>query len=163
MANVAKSLGCPPLPWLLESARRSSSEFAPAFHQKGPTLPPSMGVNAGPARVAEPEPELSFADIFRQHARYLWRALLGLGVRPADVDDVCQEVLLVVHRRLPEFDGRALRSWLYAICLRVASEYRRSARVRGEVVVGELRETQTGASQLEEVYTNWTCVQLAEQ
>lgn len=120
-----------------------------------------MAVNAGPARVAAPPaPDLSFAEIFRQHARYLWRALLGLGVRAADVDDVCQEVLLVVHRRLPEFDGRALRSWLYAICLRVASEYRRSARVRREIVVGELPETQTEESQVEAVFTSELCEHL---
>jgi RNA polymerase sigma-70 factor (ECF subfamily) len=119
-----------------------------------------MAVNAGPALVARPAPDLSFADIFRQHARYLWRALLGLGVRAADVDDVCQEVFLVVHRRLPEFDGRALRSWLYAICLRVASEYRRSARVRREIVVDELPETQTAESQLDAVFTNELCEQL---
>jgi len=94
-------------------------------------------VNPGSARAVTHAPDLSFAEVFRQHARYLWRALLGLGVRPADVDDVCQEVLLVVHRRLPEFDGRALRSWLYAICLRVSSEYRRSARIRREISVAE--------------------------
>ncbi|HEY8944442.1 MAG TPA: sigma-70 family RNA polymerase sigma factor [Polyangiaceae bacterium] len=99
-----------------------------------------MSVTAAPERVdtfALP----TFADVFREHTRYLWRALLGLGVRPADVDDACQEVLLVVHRRLPEFDGRSLRSWLYAICLRVASDYRRSARVRHEVAVPEIPDS----------------------
>jgi RNA polymerase sigma-70 factor (ECF subfamily) len=119
-----------------------------------------MVVNAGPARVSPPAPELSFAEIFRQHARYLWRALLGLGVRASDVDDVCQEVLLIVHRRLPDFDGRALRSWLYAICLRVASEYRRSARVRREIVVAELPEAHTEESQLDAVFTNELCEHL---
>lgn len=108
-------------------------------------------MNAGPARGLENSPDL-FAEIFRQHARYLWRALLGLGVRSADVDDVCQEVLLIVHRRLPEFDGRALRSWLYAICLRVASEYRRSARVRREIPVAETPETGVARGPLEDVH-----------
>jgi RNA polymerase sigma-70 factor (ECF subfamily) len=112
-----------------------------------------MKVNAGPASATEPARTYSFTEIFREHARYLWRALLGLGVRPGDVDDVCQEVFLIVHRRLPEFDGRALRSWLYAICLRVASEYRRSARVRREVSVGELPDSHVPAAQVEAVYT----------
>jgi RNA polymerase sigma-70 factor (ECF subfamily) len=116
--------------------------------QKIPNEPPSPEVHAGLATQAS---DLSFAEIFRTQARYLWRALLGLGVRSADVDDVCQEVLLVVHRRLPEFDGRALRSWLYAICLRAASEYRRSARVRHELVVAELPEGSLAGSQLETV------------
>jgi RNA polymerase sigma-70 factor (ECF subfamily) len=109
-----------------------------ARDQKAGAAPPLLEVNAGLAVQAS---DLSFADIFRDHAPYLWRALLGLGVRQADVDDVCQEVWLVVHRRLREFDGRAVRSWLYAICLRVASEYRRSARIRRELVVAEVPET----------------------
>src|SRR6187399_1725170 len=111
-----------------------------------------MKVNAGSASVAETAVTPPFTEIFREHARFLWRALLGLGVRPGDVDDACQEVFLVVHRRLPEFDGRALRSWLYAICLRVASEYRRSARVRREVSVAELPEAPAPAGQVEAVF-----------
>jgi RNA polymerase sigma-70 factor (ECF subfamily) len=119
-----------------------------------------MEVNAGQATVTDRAPLYSFTEIFREHARYLWRALLGLGVRPGDVDDVCQEVFLVVHRRLPEFDGRALRSWLYAICLRVASEYRRSARVRLEVSVDQLPESHAPAPQLEAVFTGELCTRL---
>ena len=42
--------------------------------------------------------------------------------------------MITVHRRLPQFDGVSLRGWLYGICVRVASDYRRSARVRREVV-----------------------------
>jgi len=110
-----------------------------------------MKVNVGPARVTEPASLPTFSEVFRDHARYLWRALLGLGVRPGDVDDVCQEVFLIVHRRLPEFDGHALRSWLYAICLRVASEYRRSARVRREVSVEQIPDSEAPAGQFDAV------------
>jgi RNA polymerase sigma-70 factor (ECF subfamily) len=63
---------------------------------------------------------------------FLWRATLALGVPAADAEDLCQEVMLVVHRRLRDFDGQSLRAWLYGICLRVTSDYRRSARVRRE-------------------------------
>lgn len=93
----------------------------------------------------------SFAEIFQEHARFLWRALAGLGVRPADVDDALQEVFLVVHRKLREFDGRSLRSWLYAICLRVASDYRKSARVRHEVAVAEVPDSALAAPQYAQV------------
>jgi RNA polymerase sigma-70 factor (ECF subfamily) len=119
-----------------------------------------MKVHAGLATVIEQAPASTFAEIFREHARYLWRALLGLGVRPSDVEDVCQEVFLVVHRRLPEFEGAAVRSWLYAICLRVASEYRRSARVRREVTVDELPEAHAPARQLDAVHTRELSVRL---
>ncbi len=112
-----------------------------------------MKVSAGLARVTEPAAVPSLGDIFREHSPYLWRALLGLGVRSGDVDDACQEVFLVVHRRLPDFDGRALRSWLYAICLRVAADYRRSARVRNEVAVEDVPEGSAPPKQLDSVFT----------
>jgi RNA polymerase sigma-70 factor (ECF subfamily) len=73
---------------------------------------------------------LSFSEIFRAELRFLWRTLRSLGVPDADTDDLCQEVMLVVHRRLGEFDGQSVRGWLYGICVRVASDYRRSAGVR---------------------------------
>lgn len=75
---------------------------------------------------------LSFAEVFRDHAPFLWRATVALGVPERDADDLCQEVMLVVHRKLGDFKGGSLRSWLYSICLRVTSDYRRSARVRRE-------------------------------
>jgi RNA polymerase sigma-70 factor, ECF subfamily len=68
--------------------------------------------------------------VFDEHARYVIRTLRHLGIREADVEDVAQEVFVTVHRKLPEFEGRAkLRTWLYAICLRVASDHRRRAYV----------------------------------
>jgi RNA polymerase sigma-70 factor (ECF subfamily) len=68
--------------------------------------------------------------IFDEHARYIIRTLRHLGIKEADVDDVAQEVFVTVHRKLPEFEGRSkLRTWLYAICLRVASDHRRRAYV----------------------------------
>lgn len=66
--------------------------------------------------------------VFDEHARYVIRTLRHLGIKDADVDDVAQEVFVTVHRKLPEFEGRSkLRTWLYAICLRVASDHRRRA------------------------------------
>lgn len=73
----------------------------------------------------------SFDDVFRTHAPFVWRALRRLGVREADVDDVCQEVFVVVHRKLREFEGRSsLKTWIYGICVRTASAHRRLARHR---------------------------------
>lgn len=72
-------------------------------------------------------------QVFDEHARYVWRVLRHLGVPDAELDDLCQEVFLVVHRQLPSFEGRSkLSTWLYGICVRTASDYRRRARVRYE-------------------------------
>jgi RNA polymerase sigma-70 factor (ECF subfamily) len=80
--------------------------------------------------------------VFREHAPFAWRALRRLGIPESDVEDVCQEVFVVVHRKLREFEGRSsLRTWIYGICARTASDYRRSARVRREIVTDEPPET----------------------
>jgi len=119
--------------------------------QKKSAPRPSIQVEEASERVPTRAPDVFFAEIFEQHARYLWRALRGLGVREGDVDDACQEVLLVVHRRLAQFESGSLRSWLYGICLRVASEYRRSARVRREIPVLHVPEDAQPAAQIETI------------
>ncbi len=87
-----------------------------------------------PARTAPPAVP-SLAEIFRQYGPFVWRGLRRLGVPESDVEDVCQEVFVVVHRKLGDFEGRSsLRTWIYGICARTASDYRRSGRVRREVV-----------------------------
>jgi RNA polymerase sigma-70 factor, ECF subfamily len=91
-------------------------------------------VDERPAEADSTAPVPSFTQIFEQHTPFLWRALTNLGVPSHEVQDLCQEIMITVHRRLPSFDGRSLRGWLYGICVRVASDYRRSARVRREVV-----------------------------
>lgn len=79
----------------------------------------------------------------REHGAGVWRALRRLGVREADADDQCQEVFLVAHRQLPSFRGDSSeRTWLYGIALRVASDYRRRAHVRREMLVEEVPDAE---------------------
>ncbi len=57
-----------------------------------------------------------------------------LGVPGYDVADAVQDVFIVVHRRLGEFERRSkVSTWLYGICYRVARDRRRSAHVRRRV------------------------------
>lgn len=73
----------------------------------------------------------SFEEVYDAHAEMVWRSLRRLGVPEASVDDALQEVFLVVHRRLHEFEGRSsLKTWLFGIVLGVARNQRRSARRR---------------------------------
>ena len=72
--------------------------------------------------------------IVREHGDFVWRTLRRMGVRDGDVDDVCQEVFVVVHRKLGEFEPRAsIKSWLYGICVRTAAAHRRRAPTRREI------------------------------
>jgi len=93
-----------------------------------------------------------FAEVFEQHAPYVWRVLRHLGVASSEVEDLCQEVFVVVHRKLPTFEGRSsLRTWLYSICLRTASDHRRRAHVRHEKVTDRLPERSGSAPQQREI------------
>ena len=76
-----------------------------------------------------------FETVYAEHFRFVWRAVRGLGVGAANVDDVTQEVFLVVHRRLSTLDDpRALQAWLFQIARRVTKDHRRALGRRGESV-----------------------------
>ena len=98
------------------------------------TLHPSQDVDRGRA-----------IDVTRVHAEqgaFLWATLQRLGARPADLDDLYQEVILVVHRRLGDYDPAApLRPWLFGICVRVVAGWRRRAHIRREQLVDVLPES----------------------
>src|ERR1700759_2687780 len=80
------------------------------------------------------DPNPAFRELYEQHFQFVWRSLRRLGVREPDVNDATQKVFLTAHMKLSEFEGRArISTWLFAICQRVASDYRRSAVVRREV------------------------------
>jgi RNA polymerase sigma-70 factor, ECF subfamily len=88
-----------------------------------------------PVMATEPDSAVptDFRVVYDEHFDFVWRSLRRLGIHPSDVADATQEVFLVVHRRLAEFEGRArITTWLYRICLRVASDRRRRAHVRRE-------------------------------
>jgi len=67
--------------------------------------------------------------VFAEHADFVWRSLRRLGVAAADADDVLQEVFLVVHRRISEYEDRGLmRAWLFSISQQLSKHYHRSAK-----------------------------------
>jgi RNA polymerase sigma-70 factor (ECF subfamily) len=77
--------------------------------------------------VSTPAPALDFAQVWQGYAAYVLALLRRLGVPSSDVEDVAQEVFWTVHRKLPMFEHRSsLRTWVCGICLRKASDHRRS-------------------------------------
>ena len=71
---------------------------------------------------------LSLERVYRDHLDYVWWTLRALGVVESALDDAAQDVFIVVHRRLDEFEGRAtMKTWLYQIARRVALRYRSRA------------------------------------
>jgi RNA polymerase sigma-70 factor (ECF subfamily) len=49
----------------------------------------------------------------------------ALGGPESDQEDLVQDVFLVVHRRLADFDGRNMAGWLYQIARRRVRDFRR--------------------------------------
>ena len=83
----------------------------------------------GVSETARPDLDSIYID----NSDFVWRTLQQLGVRDADLEDLLQEVFVVVHRRLHTYDGSSkVRTWLFGICLRLVSRYRRRAYFRLE-------------------------------
>lgn len=91
-----------------------------------------------PPHGTDVEIAVNFREVYEENASFVWRTLRRLGVPDASVRDAMQDVFLVAHRRLPEFDGRAkVTTWLFRVCFNTAKDYRRRAHVRREVFDAE--------------------------
>ncbi len=98
-----------------------------------------------PERLQHPTPtapalgELSTAEqVCERYFAFVWRNVRRLGVADSAVDDVVQDVLLVVHRRFPDFEWRSsLETWLFGILLRIISKHRRAVRRRTDEPLDE--------------------------
>jgi RNA polymerase sigma-70 factor (ECF subfamily) len=90
---------------------------------------PREGVRPLASDVAlVPEPP-RFEDVYAEHFPFVWRSVRRLGVDASAVDDVVQEIFLVVHRRLAEFEARAsMKTWLFGIALFTVKQHRRTLR-----------------------------------
>jgi RNA polymerase sigma-70 factor (ECF subfamily) len=67
------------------------------------------------------------------HFDFIWRLLRRLGVFEHEVDDAAQQVFLTATRKGLRGDAAAARPFLYSVALRVAANFRRTARRRREV------------------------------
>lgn len=74
---------------------------------------------------------LEFETTYQEHFRFVWASARRLGVGPADIDDVVQEIFLVIHAKLHTVQKPdALRSWIYGVTRRTVSSHRRAGKTR---------------------------------
>jgi RNA polymerase sigma-70 factor (ECF subfamily) len=89
----------------------------------------SRSVSSEPARpISAPtsERERSFVVLYETLFVFVFRCLRRLGVPSAHTEDACQEVFIVMHRRLCDLRSDASeRAFLFGIATRVASQHRR--------------------------------------
>lgn len=87
----------------------------------------------------------TFQSVYDECFDLVWRSALALGVSVHEADDVVQEVFVVVHKKLPQFEGRSsIRTWVTGIMLNTVREYRRAHRHDRDAV--EIEEHLTSLS-----------------
>jgi RNA polymerase sigma-70 factor (ECF subfamily) len=91
---------------------------------------------SGPS--AEQEADLRFAALADAHLDAIYRTARRLGAREGDAEDLVQEVLVVLARRLGDIQPGKERAFALATVARVASEFRRRERRRREELMAEL-------------------------
>jgi RNA polymerase sigma-70 factor (ECF subfamily) len=115
-----------------------SGEYVSSPHAPAPSAALTV-----PGVLGRALTEAEFRVIYEAYFESVWHALRRLRVAEHDLMDGTQNVFVVVSRKYAEFEGRAqLRTWIYQICRRVASDYRRSAPVRREVATDALEITE---------------------
>lgn len=87
---------------------------------------PEPAITAGSPGIARRQ---TFEEVYDENVEFVWRVVARLGVRPSSVEDVAQEVFVVVHRKLSDFEGMSsIRTWLYQIARRAVLDHQRTVR-----------------------------------
>jgi RNA polymerase sigma-70 factor (ECF subfamily) len=84
-----------------------------------------QSVETAEKRVVEPQASLDFSAIYERWFDEVSRWIRAMGGPEADREDLVQDVFLIVHRRLPDFDGDNLAGWLYQIARHRVRDFRR--------------------------------------
>jgi RNA polymerase sigma-70 factor (ECF subfamily) len=79
-----------------------------------------------------------FESVYNHTYKEVLRWIRALGGPSSDQDDLVQEIFLIVHRKLPDFDGLNLAAWLYRITAHRVRDYRRLAWFRHVLANGAL-------------------------
>jgi RNA polymerase sigma-70 factor (ECF subfamily) len=92
-------------------------------------MPATSQAEQWPVESAEKQEQLSlpldFRVVYERWFGEVSRWIRIMGGPEADREDLVQDVFLVVHRRLPDFDGQNLAGWLYQISRRKVRDFRR--------------------------------------
>jgi RNA polymerase sigma-70 factor (ECF subfamily) len=69
--------------------------------------------------------------LYNRHFPDVERLAMALGVTDAEVDDLCQEIFILVHRHLRSFRAEAsLSTWIYRVASRETIRFARRRRLR---------------------------------
>jgi RNA polymerase sigma-70 factor, ECF subfamily len=79
----------------------------------------------------------AFKAVYQEYFDFVWSSARRLGIQPSGMDDLIQEVFLVIHSKLHTVEKReSLRSWIYSVVRRTASNHRRAVRAHADASSG---------------------------
>jgi RNA polymerase sigma-70 factor (ECF subfamily) len=105
---------------------------------------PSVSLALPPSLAASDSAALDFDATYNEHFAFVWRLARSAGFAADAADDVVQDVFVVVHRRLGDYDGRRpVRAWIYGIVKRVVADHRRSRRRKRARIVPDAPDDAT--------------------
>jgi RNA polymerase sigma-70 factor, ECF subfamily len=86
-----------------------------------------------PSRAPSPLEVPPFKVVYQEYFDFVWTSARRLGIQPSGMDDLIQEVFLVIHSKLHTVEKReSLRSWIYSVVRRTASNHRRARRAHAD-------------------------------
>ena len=91
-----------------------------------------------PAHMIRKDPVL---EAYQQEISYVFHALRWLGARPAEIEDLAQEVFIALRRSWSRYDSsRPLRPYLFGVAFRVVSMQRRKGKREAAFATLEIRD-----------------------
>lgn len=90
-----------------------------------------------PSHAPVPTEIPSFKEVYRDYFDFVWSSARRLGIQPSGMDDLIQEVFIVIHAKLHTLEKQqSLRSWVYSVVRRTASNHRRAGRAHADASSG---------------------------
>jgi len=90
-----------------------------------------------PSRAPSSQGVPPFKVVYQQYFDFVWTSGRRLGIQPSGMDDLIQEVFLVIHAKLHTVENQqSLRSWIYSVVRRTASNHRRARRTHTDASLG---------------------------
>lgn len=90
--------------------------------------------------------EARFLELIRRNGPRLWRIARVYGRRPADAEDLHQEILTQLWRSFPSFRGdSAVDTWVYRVALNTSLAHRRRQQARPEEPMDPAQERYAAA------------------
>ncbi|OPA80098.1 RNA polymerase subunit sigma [Paenibacillus selenitireducens] len=87
---------------------------------------------------------LGDADAFRQlidrYRQHVFQVAYSVVRDRADAEDIAQEVFIQIHRSLPQYESKGLKTWISRIALHKAIDYKRKLNRKQEDAVENLEE-----------------------